>query len=344
VSLLGRASRMFAGGGMPEVGCTPAEVVHHENKWRLLHYLPTRGAPRHRTPVLLVPSLINRHYVLDLMPGKSFAEAMVAAGHDVYIIDWGTPAPEDRWLDFDDICDAYLGRAIRMTARRGATGRTHVLGYCLGGTLAAIHAAVRPERVASLVAIAAPVDFSDDGLLSVWSRTRSFDPGVLVEALGNVPWQLLQATFNLLRPTLPLRKAMSLVERAWDDEFLDGFFATERWGSDNVAFPGACFARYIEQLYRKNALVRGEMTLSGIPVELGRIQCPTLAVTFADDHIVPWQSAAALLEHIGSPIREHEHLSGGHVGAVVSRRAAASLWPRLSDFWRRHDDVRVSAA
>jgi polyhydroxyalkanoate synthase len=343
VKLGGLISRL-ATRQIPAVGTTPAEEIHRENKWRLLRYLPTGDGPRHRTPVLLVPSLINRHYVLDLMPGKSFAEAMVARGHDVYIIDWGTPGPEDRFLGFDDICDGYLGRAIRKVARRGPDGRAHVLGYCLGGTLAAIHTAVRPEHVASLVAIAAPIDFADDGLLSAWTNTRSFDPAVLVEALGNVPWQLLQASFHLLRPTANLRKAVSLVERAWDDEFLDGFFATERWGNDNVSFPGACFEQYIRTLYRDNALVRGTLTMSGRPVDLANIRCPTLAVTFGDDHIVPWRGAATLVDRIGSTVAQRIHLPGGHVGAVVSRRAAASLWPSLSAFWIDHDRARISAA
>ncbi|HWB76399.1 MAG TPA: alpha/beta fold hydrolase [Nannocystaceae bacterium] len=328
----------------PQVGCTPAEVIHRENKWQLLRYLPAPGGPKYRTPVLLVPSLINRHYVLDLMPGKSFAEHMVARGHDVYVIDWGTPGPEDRFLSFDDICDGYLGRAIRKVARRGADRRVHVLGYCLGGTLAAIHTAVRPQHVASLVALAAPIDFHDDGLLSVWTRVSTFDPAVLAQALGNIPWQLLQATFHLLRPTTSLRKAVNLIERAWDDEFLDGFFATERWGGDNVAFPGECFRRYIDELYRKNALVHDRFTLSGTPVRLGEIRCPTLAVTFGDDHIVPWQSAKVLLDRISSPVRRHIHLPGGHVGAVVSRKAAAQLWPELSAFWTDHDRARISAA
>ena len=103
----------------PPVGTTPADVVHSENKWRLLRYRPGPAGIRYQTPLLLVPSLINRHYVLDLLPGKSFAEAMVAAGHEVYIIDWGTPGPEDRYLSFDDITDHYLGRATRIA--RAAT-------------------------------------------------------------------------------------------------------------------------------------------------------------------------------------------------------------------------------
>ena len=93
---------------------------------------------------MLVPSLINRHYVLDLMPGKSLAEYLVGAGHDVYVIDWGSPSDEDRFLSFDDICDRYLGRAVRHVARTSERKATHLLGYCLGGTLTSIYAAARP--------------------------------------------------------------------------------------------------------------------------------------------------------------------------------------------------------
>ena len=84
----------------PAVGVTPADVVHRENKWQLLRYRARPEGLALRTPVLLVPSLINRHYVLDLQPGKSFVEFLVARGHDVYIIDWGKPGPEDPFGEF----------------------------------------------------------------------------------------------------------------------------------------------------------------------------------------------------------------------------------------------------
>jgi polyhydroxyalkanoate synthase len=321
----------------PPVGTTPADVVHSENKWRLLRYRPRPEGVKYDTPVLLVPSLINRHYVMDLLPGKSMAEDLVKAGHDVYVIDWGTPGPEDRYLTFDDICDRYLGRAIRHVARAGKRGKAHVLGYCLGGTLATIHAAVHKEHIASLLLLAAPVSFTDDGLLARWTQSPSFKVGDIVEAFGNVPWQLMQGAFHLLRPTLGLAKVVALIDRAANDEFLDGFLALETWGNDNISFPGKCYERYIEELYRKDALAKGEFTLSGHPVLLSNIDCPTLSIVFEHDNIVPAESAAKLVDLISSKDKAVMKLPGGHVGAVVSKSAQKRLWPVMMDFWAQRD-------
>jgi polyhydroxyalkanoate synthase len=323
----------------PPVGTTPADVVHRENKWRLLHY---RGAQDGRpkkfdTPVLLVPSLINRHYVMDLLPGKSMAEDLVKMGHDVYCIDWGTPSDEDRFITFDDICDKYLGRAIRHVAKTSPRGKTHVLGYCLGGTLAAIHAAARPEYIASLLLLAAPVAFSDAGPMAVWTRSPQFKVGAIVDGMGNVPWQLMQGAFHMLRPTLTLAKAVGVIDRAANDEFLDGFLAIETWGNDNVSFPGACYEEYIERLYRGDALINDTMTLSATPAKLGNIKMPVCCIVFSHDNIVPKQSAAVLLDKVSSADKTLLDLPGGHVGAVVSKAAQKGLWPKMSAFWAARD-------
>jgi polyhydroxyalkanoate synthase len=319
-----------------KLGATPADVVHRENKWRLLRYRARPHGLAHTTPIVMVPSLINRHYVLDLMPGKSLVEFLVARGHDVYIIDWGTPGDEDRYLTFDDICDRYIGRAVRKAAALSQSGGVHLLGYCLGGTLATIHTAVRPDKIASLVALAAPIDFDDDGMLARWTRTTSFDLDAVVDANGLVPWQLMQASFHMLRPTMNLSKAVGVIDRIWDDEFLDGFFATEAWGNDNVSLPGACYRRYIAELYRDNALVKDTFTLSGRAARLAAIDCPLLCVTFEHDSIVSAKSAAVLVERVSSTDKRRLHLNGGHVGAVVSRKAASGLWLQLAEWWERH--------
>ncbi|MFO0599324.1 MAG: alpha/beta fold hydrolase [Myxococcaceae bacterium] len=321
----------------PQVGVTPATVAWTENKWRLLHYLPRPQGLAFKTPVLFVPSLINRHYVLDLMPGKSFAEWLVGQGFDVWCIDWGTPGDEDRYVTFDDIVDGALGRAIRKVAGTVKHKKVHVLGYCMGGTLTAIHGAVHGEHLASFVALAAPVRFDDGSLLSQWTRSKGFDVDVLVDATGTVPWQLLQSAFQLLRPTLPLMKAVSLLDRAWNDEFLDGFLALETWGNDNVAIPGEFYRTYIRDLYQRDALINGQLSLRGVPVKLKNLTCPTLAVTFEHDNIVPGPSAAALIDAIGAKDKVHLHLPGGHVGAVVSKHAGKTLWPQLAAFFAKYD-------
>ncbi|MEW5737322.1 MAG: alpha/beta fold hydrolase [Myxococcota bacterium] len=326
----------------PKVGQTPADEVFAENKWRLLRYRARPEGLMFRTPILLVPSLINRHYVLDLMPGKSFAEYLVAQGFDVFCIDWGTPGDEDRFLTFDEVVDSYLGRAIRQVAAHAPGEKVHVLGYCMGGSLAAIHAAVHPERIASFVALAAPIRFRDDGLLSRWTNTKGFDVDVLVDAAGNVPWQLMQSAFHLLRPTLNLSKAVTLIDRAWNDEFLDGFLALETWGNDNVSLPGEFYRTYIHALYQDDGLVSGRFHLKGRRVDLKNLTCPTLAVTFEHDSIVPAASASVLLEACGAKVKQHVHLPGGHVGAVVSKHAAKTLWPQLKAFFEQHE-VKVKA-
>ncbi len=320
----------------PPVGTTPADVVHTENKLRLLRYRRSTPAT-FATPVILVPSLINRHYVLDLLPTKSFAAWLVARGFDVYCIDWGTPGDEDRFLTFDEICDGYLGRALRMTARVAGSEKVHVLGYCMGGILATIHTAARPEHIASLVTLAAPVRFDGEGLLGSWTRSPTFDVGAMVAAYGNVPWTLLQGAFHMLRPTLTLQKMVHLLDRAWDDESLDGFLAIEKWGSDNVSIPGAFHQRYIEDLYQRDLLAKGEFVLSGRPARLDAIRCPTLAVTFEHDNIVPWKSAKELVDRVSSKDKEWLHLPGGHVGAVVSKSASQRLWPKIAAFWEERD-------
>lgn len=326
-----------AGQELPAVGQTPADVVHEENKWRLLRFRRHPEGPLHKTPLVLVPSLINRWYVLDLMPGKSLVEFLVGRGHDVFIIDWGTPGDEDRYLDFDTICDAYIGRAVRKAAKLAGTKKAHVLGYCLGGTLATIYAARRPEHVASLIALAAPVKFDPEGLLAVWTRSPQFDLDGMIDACGNVPWPLMQAAFTMLRPTMMLSKAQYMVDRAWDDEFLDGFFALERWGNDNVSFPGECYRRYITELYREDQLAKGTFALSGRAVRMQDITCPTLTIAFHHDSIVPLASARALHERVGAHDKELMQLSGGHVGAVVSRKASGGLWPGISEWMVARD-------
>lgn len=321
---------------LPPVGRTPHVVVHAENKWRLLRFGDTTRSQSE--PILLVPSLINRWYVLDLVPGRSLVEYLVEQGHDVFVLDWGAPGPEDRFLSFDDLIGRALGRALRKSARAAGTEKVHVLGYCMGGTLALIHAAAYPNRFASLTTLAAPVSFEGDDLLSQWTRAPSFDPHQMVRAFGNAPWPLLQASFTMLRPTLNAAKGVFLLDQAvkdrTDDAFLEGFFAKERWANDNVSLAGEVFRVWVEDLYRADGLMNETLQLDGQAVRLRGLDVPMHVVTFADDSIVPESASLPLVTLTASNDVLHTHLRGGHVSAVVSTSSRDRLWPVLVGFWR----------
>lgn len=335
ISALTRTFRAFARG--TPVGTCPREVVLEENKYRLLRFRSEEAVSRRGRPVLLVPSLINKWYVLDLLPEQSLVRFFLERGHDVYCIDWGRPGPEDRFLPLEAFVDRYLGRCVRTACRLSGSDALHLLGYCLGGTLTAIHAARFPERIASMVTLAAPIGFQDDGLLTGWMNVRRFDVGALADAFGNVPWPIMQASFYMMKPTLQFQKLRMVLERADNEEWLRAFTAIETWGNDNVDFAGGAYRDYICELYQADALVRGQLHISGEAVELSHLVCPLMVVSFAHDHIVPEASARCLVELAGSSVKEDVVLSGGHVGAVIGKRARNTLWIQISNFYRAHD-------
>jgi polyhydroxyalkanoate synthase len=318
---------MFAGlaPSAPPLAQTPRDELRLDGGAVLYHF---RSAARRGTPLLLVPSLINRWYVLDLRPGASLVEALVGAGFDLWLLDWGVPEAEDRYLDWDSVL-ARLARAVRRVRRETAAARIGLLGYCMGGTLTAIHAALHPDDVAALVTLAAPIDFAHGGMLRRMVDPAWFDADAIADA-GNVAPAQMQAGFSALRPTLELAKWMSMPELAVDPVGRAAFLALEAWASDNVAFPGEAYRRYIRELYQGNALVAGTHHVAGRAVALAAIICPTLVITASRDTICPPAAATALLDHVASTDTDVLSVPGGHVGAVVGSRAARDMYPALA--------------
>ena len=308
----------------PPLAQTPRDELPLEGGARLLHF---RNAATIAKPILLVPSLINRWYVLDLRPGASVVEALVGAGFDVWLLDWGTPEAEDRYLDWDAVL-RRLGRATRRVARETGQERIGLLGYCMGGTLTAIHAAQYPDTLAAFVTLAAPIDFSKGGMLRAMVDPRWFDAGAVADA-GNVAPAQMQAGFGALRPTMELAKLVSQPDLAVDAKARDGYLALEAWASDNIPFPGEAYRRYITEMYQRNELANGTHVANGKAAKLSSITCPVLAITATKDQICPASAATPLLSLVGSRDTAELPVPGGHVGAVVGSKAASMMYPGL---------------
>ena len=303
-------------------------VLWQEGSTRLLDYRSEGGAP-----VLVVPSLINRAYILDLAADKSLLRFLAGAGLRPLLVDWGKPGALERGFDLTAYIVGRLEPAAEAAAALGAP--VAVLGYCMGGLLALALAERRPRLAAALALLATPWDFHAERagqarLLGELAEplARSF------AALGEVPVDVLQLLFASLDPMLALRKFTRFASLPEDGAEARDFVAVEDWLNDGVplALPVArdCLAGW----YGANAPGQGGWRIAGRPVLPGRVAAPSLVVVPAHDRIVPPRTAEAAAAAL--PGAERLAPSLGHIGMMVAREAPHAVWQPLARWLLRH--------
>jgi polyhydroxyalkanoate synthase subunit PhaC len=303
-----------------ELASAPRETVQQDGPTALYRYQSV-ARPAGGPPLLIVFALVNRPTVLDLQPDRSLIRRLLAAGVDVYLLDWGSPSRGDRHLGLADYTLGYLHRAVERIAAEH--GRVDLLGVCQGGTLALLYASLEPARIRRLVTMVTPVDFhTPENLLAKWAR--GIDVDLLVDTYGNVPGELLNFTFVSLMPfRLTLQKYLALVDGADDPRELENFLRMERWIFDSPDQAGQAFREFVRAFFQENRLVQGGGVVGGRAIELKRITIPVLNIYATRDHLVPPSSSRPLARLVGS--RDYEELAfeGGHIGIYVSGRAHA---------------------
>jgi polyhydroxyalkanoate synthase len=312
-------------------GCTPRTEAFRLEKtvlWRYEPSAPSGGLP----PLVICYALVNRPYMLDLQPGRSLIRGLLARGLEVWLVDWGYPDRGDRRLSLDDYVNRHLGACIDHVRRERSADSVNLLGVCQGGTMSICHAALHPERVRNLVTMVTPVDFqTDDNLLSKWAQKLDVDR--MVDVLGNVPGELLNAVFVALMPLrLTARKYAGLADIAEDRNALETFLRMERWIQDSPDQAGAAFREFIRSFFQENRLVRGGLAIGGRAVDPRAIACPILNIYATQDHLVPPSASRPLAGLTGSRDYTAFEFDGGHIGIYVSR-GAQELLPRTIGEW-----------
>ncbi|MBO0789824.1 MAG: class III poly(R)-hydroxyalkanoic acid synthase subunit PhaC [Ktedonobacteraceae bacterium] len=320
-------------GARIQTGLTPKEVVWTKNKARLYHYVSTHEK-RFPVPILCVYALINRCYILDLMPSYSLVEHLVSQGFDVYLLDWGTPGEEDKKLTFERYILDYLARAVKKMLRHANAEQCSILGYCMGGTMSAMYAALFPDSLLrNLILLTAPIDFTTEhtGLYGIWTSERHFNHDLLVDSFGNVPGELINVGNLMIKPISNyLGTYVTMWERLLHDRPMDTWLAMNKWVNDGVPFPGEAFRQWIHDFYQQNKLVKGEISLRGQRVELSRISCAVLTIAGKRDHICTLPQAEATMHLISSQDKEFFTLDAGHVGLLINTDGKKKLWPKIS--------------
>lgn len=221
-----------------EVGQTASEPVYTENKLELHRYEPPADVEQTvDVPLVIVYAIINRPYILDLQPERSVIRRFLERGFEVYLVDWGEPSRLDASLGLADYADRYLGNCVKAIRDEIGSDMVNLLGYCTGGTLAAIFAALYPERVNALGLLAPVLDFdAGEGIFRLWGREDYFDSQCMTDALGNAHGDLLGFGFSLLDPgEYHLARYLRLFEHLDDEAFVQRFARRLRWGFDTVS-------------------------------------------------------------------------------------------------------------
>jgi polyhydroxyalkanoate synthase len=314
-----------------DFGVTDKEAVYREDKLVVYRFKGERP-PTAKVPILIVYALVNRPYMVDLQDDRSLVKNLLAQGEDVYLIDWGYPDRADRWLTLDDYINGYIARSVDAVADRAGVDKINLLGICQGGAFSLCFAAMHPEKVRNLITMVTPVDFhTPENMLSNW--TRQLDVDLFVDTLGNVPADLMNLCYLMLKPVrLNQQKYIGLVDILDDKAEMENFLRMEKWIFDSPDQAGEAFRQFIKDFYQGNKLIKGGLEIGGHEVHLGNVTMPVLNVFAEQDHLVPPSASRVLGEHVGTEDYTQIAFRGGHIGIYVSGRAQREVPSAIHDW------------
>jgi polyhydroxyalkanoate synthase len=297
---------------------TPGKVIFQNDLMQLVQYAPSTPTVLKR-PLLIVPPWINKFYVLDLTPEKSFIKWCVDRGVTVFCISWVNPDAHLARKTFEDYVREGPVAALDVIQKATGEDRVHTIGYCVGGTLLSVTlaatAAWRDERIMSATLFAAQVDFTHAGDLKV------FVDEAQVEALeqrmaerGFLEGRKMATVFNLMRSN-------DLIWPYVVNNYLKGKapfpFDLLYWNSDATRMPAANHAFYVRSCYLENRLAQGKMTISNTAIDLKSVKVPIYNLATREDHIAPPKSVLLGSKYFGGPVR-FVLAGSGHIAGVVN--------------------------
>ena len=323
---------------------TPGAVVLRTDMFELIQYRP--ATPTVRTvPVLLVPPTINKYYVVDLAPGRSLVEHLLSTGNQVFVMSWRNPGRRHAAWDFDAYVNAVLG-AVEATHDICAVDRTVLMGFCSGGILASLAAALlavtgRCGQLAGLVLAVTVLDQSRAGFASA-----ALDPRLTKAAIaasrraGYLDGRALAELFAWLRPR-------DLVWSSWVSNYLLGkrppAFDLLYWNSDATRMPAALHQDFLEMAQANALATPGVVEISDTPVDLSRVKTDAYVIGGISDHLTPWQSCYRTTQLLGGRT-EFVLSTSGHIAAIINPPGNPKATFRTADGTPADPDDWIAAA
>ena len=319
--------------GNIDVGILSHEIVDETRLYKLLHYRPLVSRTA-KTPIVFVYALMNKSYILDLQPDKSWLRNLLSQGFNVYLIDWKTPTNIDKYASFDDYVNFYIDDCVNLVSKENSVEKLTLHGYCLGSTMAAMYTTLHQEKVRNLVTIAPIIDTENDGTVLA-NFARHLDVDKVIDTCGNFPREYLYACFSMLKPFKQgVNKYINLVENIDNANFVQNFLRMEKWLYDTPTIAGETFKQWIEDIYQKNLLVKNEMKIGENIIDLSKIRVPLLNIVAEEYHLVSPQCSVALNDSVSSLDKRLMHFHTGHVGLIASSYSQNNVLPKVGQWLR----------
>ena len=313
---------------------TPSEIIPMGGTFEVHHY-KTDSPQKFKTPILVVGSLINRHYILDLLPETSIIRHFQQLGFDVYATDWRMPTIKDESMPLASYAHDFLENAVDKVEEVTGSRNVTLFGYCWGGILSLIYSAIHPKDVKNLILHATPVDFGKPPtVLESW--IKDLDVKKFVNTFGNVPSSFLNIAFILRNPLEASLKYPFYFSQPRSIKEITQFFAVESWLYDSVPIIGKTFEKIIEDIYKKNLLIQNKMVLGDNLVDLKKITMPVLNIVGTNDDLVSAESSRTITDVISSKDKKTLEFPTGHVGLCISKTAHKKLWPEVGKWLKEH--------
>jgi polyhydroxyalkanoate synthase len=300
------------------VAITPGKVIFQNELLQLIQYEPTTETV-FRRPLLIVPPWINKFYILDLNPEKSFIKWAVAQGHTVFVVSWVNPDERLAGKTFEDYMRQGVFEAVNAVCDATGEDGINALGYCVGGTMLAVALAVMAakgdRRVRSATFFTAQVDFKHAGDLKVFSDEEQISEIEReMREKGYLDSKKMRTVFNLLRSNdLIWPYIVNVYQRGKEPLPFDLLF----WNSDSTRMPAANHSYYLRHCYLQNDLAEGRMEIGGERVDLSKIEMPIYELAAREDHIAPAKSVFVGASLFGGNVR-FVLAGSGHIAGVIN--------------------------
>jgi polyhydroxyalkanoate synthase len=300
------------------VATAPGKVVFQNDLVQLIQYAPSTETV-HATPLLIVPPWINKFYILDLGPQKSFIRYMVGKGFTVFVVSWVNPDERLKGKTFEDYMTGGLLAATDAVKRETGSDKVNVIGYCVGGTLLgttlAYLAARGEEPFASATFFAAQVDFTKAGdLLLFIDDTQLKALEEMMAERGFLDGSRMATVFNMLRPKYLIWPYIVNNYMLGKKPFpFDLLF----WNQDSTRMTPANHNFYLREFYHENKLARGQMSIGGVRLDLGKVKLPVYELCAKEDHIAPAKSVFIGSRLFGGPVT-YVLAGSGHIAGVIN--------------------------